>query len=123
MVKKETLKIKIENNNWFKPRTWCGWGFVPINWKGVSAYMILILLTIVLSLIFNLWNATTSRGIEFLISFIILLILFTYIASKKTDKTMCECQTVFDAIKQMALKIVIIIAILIVILAVFYFKN
>ena len=125
----ELLKREIEAKRnregvlgkWFRPRTWCGWGYIPINWKGVIAYIMLFALIILSAIYFQLFTEESSNGIKFLISFILLIIIFSFIANKKTDKTKCEKPSIKAALKKIIIKFIIAILIIAAFFIVFYY--
>lgn len=76
---------------WFRARKGLkskdfGWGYIPISWEGVAAYIVLIGLLILAAVYFNVIHATFTQGILFLVAIIVLLIIFALIAKSKTQK-------------------------------------
>ncbi len=77
------------NKFWFRSRKGIkskdvGWGLVPISWEGVLMGIVLFILVALSAFYFDLANATLSQGLYFLITLLVLLVMFSLIARKKT---------------------------------------
>ncbi|NQV09204.1 hypothetical protein HQ529_05110 [Candidatus Woesearchaeota archaeon] len=70
---------------WFKPRTGISRGWTPASWEGIIMTVVLVILLILSAVVFDLEHATTKSGFGFFFTLIILLLIFGYIADKKTE--------------------------------------
>ena len=78
-----------KKNYWFSVKKGSGIrdygiGFIPLNWQGCVAYLILLGLIILVGVYFDILHTTLIPGLGFVGSVIILLILFRIIARKRT---------------------------------------
>lgn len=71
---------------WFKPRKRFGYGWTPVSWEGIMMTIVLLVLIILAVAFFDLQHATAKQGFRFLATLIILLVIFSYIANKKTKE-------------------------------------
>ncbi|MFC1587746.1 hypothetical protein ACFL54_05495 [Planctomycetota bacterium] len=77
---------KMEKQYWFKPRTWMGFGWIPVTWEGVLMYLFLLAGVIFSAWFFNLINPTVMQGFSFLGTILLLMFLFGILADHKTTK-------------------------------------
>lgn len=87
MKKKKITKKKTANNKqmWFKlisPRH--EWGFVPINWKGLVAMILLIGINVFSAFYFNLRILVFDSWSKFGVVFFSSLFIFIMISKRKT---------------------------------------
>ena len=92
MVKKKSnpvgnlvIKKKANKDSWFKKRiVGDNWGFIPINWKGWTALIILIVLNVFAVNYFDVMNASFEDVSKFLVVFLLSIAVFILIAKRKT---------------------------------------
>ena len=77
------------NKYWFRTRKGIkskdlGWGFIPISWEGVVAYILLFALVILSGIYFNILRATTLQGFYFLFIILALMFVFSSLVKAKT---------------------------------------
>ncbi len=94
MVKKKTKKKAVKKSKavysefpWFKRRDGnirSSWGIVPINWKGWTAIIILVLLNVFSANYFDFMNAEFDEISKTIVVFLLSIIVFVLIARKKT---------------------------------------
>ena len=87
MVKKK-VKKKVNRNPWFKLRDGSsdGWGFIPINWKGWVALILLIGLNIFAANYFGLNELVLDNYLSMGVVFLLSIFVFIEIAKHKTRK-------------------------------------
>ncbi len=86
MVKKKTKKVKIRNP-WFRKRAGNlkdKWGFIPINWKGWVALILLIGVNVFAANYFNLNKLVLDSYLKMGVIFLLSIFVFVKIAKKKT---------------------------------------
>ena len=93
LVKKFSRKVKkvkvarAVKNPWFKTIDQKhSWGFVPINWKGGGALVLLIGINVFASKYFNLNYLTFDNWSSFTIVFLLSMAIFVIISKRKTIK-------------------------------------
>ena len=72
---------------WFKRRNESlesGWGFIPINCKGWIALILLVGINVFSSQYFDIMNSSFIEVSNFLVVFLLSLMVFILIAKKKT---------------------------------------
>ena len=92
MVKKgakKILKKKVSGDFWFRKHGKivsedAGWGWIPINWKGWVALLLLVGINVFAANYFDLPNAGFKQGSSFGIVFLLSLFVFIVIAQRKT---------------------------------------
>ena len=87
MVKKKRVAVRkrMEKSLWF--RKYGGksdWGFVPINWRGWVALILLIVVNVFAANYFDVMNVGFREVSKFLIVFLFSFVVFVLIAKKKT---------------------------------------
>ena len=86
MVKK---KKSITKNPWFLKRAGslkAGWGFVPVNWKGWVAILLLLGLNIFAANYFNLNELVLDNYLKMGVVLLLSVFVFIEIAKNKTKK-------------------------------------
>jgi hypothetical protein len=86
MVKKKVSKRGLRNP-WFRKRIGDlkeGWGFIPVNWKGVVALVVLIAINVFGALYFDLYVLEGRRWAKFGVVFLLSMLTFILIAKNKT---------------------------------------
>ncbi|MCK4997446.1 hypothetical protein KAS08_04010 [Candidatus Pacearchaeota archaeon] len=87
IIKKNTKTIRIVKNPWFKTmKPKHKWGFIPINWKGGIALIILLGLNTFAAKYFNLNYLTFDNWSSFAIVFLLSMAIFVIISKRKTIK-------------------------------------
>ncbi len=83
MVKKKVVKNKFP---WFRTRDGSkdGWGFIPINWRGWIALILLIGLNIFAANYFSLNELVLDNYLRMSVVFLLSIFVFIEIAKKKT---------------------------------------
>ncbi|MBU0980479.1 MAG: hypothetical protein KJ709_06745 [Nanoarchaeota archaeon] len=71
---------------WFTPRTRPNFGWMPSCWQGIFLYILLFLIIFYLGWYFNLLDASPNQGFAFILTLILSLLSFAYIADKKTKE-------------------------------------
>ncbi|MDH3353163.1 MAG: hypothetical protein OEL87_01830 [Nanoarchaeota archaeon] len=74
---------------WFRKREGAindKWGFIPINWKGWTALIILIAINVFAVNYFDVMNSPLIEVSKFLIVFLLSMAIFVLIAEQKTKK-------------------------------------
>jgi len=87
MVKRKRLGKSrgVPKDPWFKRRIPSDkWGIIPINYKGVFSFVILILINIFASWHFDIMNAPWSEVNKYLIVFLLSLFVFIEVAKNNT---------------------------------------
>jgi len=99
MVKKKVRKVppipkgapsgeKMKKNPWFRKRVEIGnapgWGWIPINWRGWIALILLIGLNVFAANYFRLNKLVLENWISFGVVFLLSLFVFIMIAQRKT---------------------------------------
>jgi len=74
---------------WFRKRKGAasgeaGWGWIPVNWKGWLALIVLVGVNVFAAQYFDLVNAGFKQGSSFGIVFLLSLFVFIVIAQRKT---------------------------------------
>jgi len=85
--KKKTKKNKIDLSPWFRkrdPASKDSWGFVPINEKGLVAFVLLIGLNVFAANYFNLNVFVLDNYFKMGVVFFLSIFVFVEIAKKKT---------------------------------------
>jgi hypothetical protein len=82
-------KVKGSKNPWFKKRAGAvlkkgSWGFMPINWKGWLALLLLIIVNVFAAQYLNLNLIEGERWAKFGVVFLLSLLVFILIAKNKT---------------------------------------
>jgi hypothetical protein len=77
---------------WFRKRNGLfsqdmGYGWIPITWQGYLMVLLFICLAACSAIYFDLAHADLSSGVSFLLSIIILMLVFCSIARMKTEKS------------------------------------
>ncbi len=80
MVKKKM------NSVWFRKRNSVkdDWGFIPVNWKGWVALLLLIIANVFSANYFDIMNSSLEDVGKALLVFLFSLVVFVLIAKKKT---------------------------------------
>ena len=83
MVKKKSVRKSF----WFKERAGHkkGWSFVPLNWKGWVALILLIGVNVFAAQYFNVMNVSFTEVSKFLVVFLFSIVIFILIAKRKTE--------------------------------------
>ena len=90
-MKSGTKKLKVvkgPKNPWFKRRNESiesKWGFIPINWKGWIALLLLIGINVFSAQYFDIMNTPFIEVSKFLVVLLFSLVVFVLIAKKKTE--------------------------------------
>jgi len=85
MAKKKS-KRKVKKDSWFRKRVVTdNWGFIPINWKGWTALIILIVLNVFAVNYFDVMNAQFDEISSFLVVLLLSIAVFVLIAKRKTE--------------------------------------
>ena len=88
MAKKKMVKRKgVSKNPWFRRREGASkdnWGFIPINWKGWIALILLIGINVFASNYFDVMNFSFVEASKFLVVFLLSISVFILVAEKKT---------------------------------------
>ena len=88
MVKKKVKKkVKVSGGPWFRKRAGAirsQWGFIPINWKGRIALILLIGINVFAANYFNITNVPFKEVSKFLVVFFFSITVFILIARRKT---------------------------------------
>ncbi len=85
--KKKVSKMKVSEDSWFRKRTENSeksWGFIPVNWKGWVALILLIGVNAFAANYFDVMNVRFREVSKFLVVFLFSLVVFILIAKKKT---------------------------------------
>lgn len=82
MVKKK----KMNRSPWFKRRGGDDWGFVPIDWRGYVALILLVGLNVFAANYFNLNDLVLDNYLKMGVVFLLSVFVFIEIAKKKTGK-------------------------------------
>ncbi len=88
MVNKKKVKKQTNRNPWFRFRAGSkdGWGFIPINWKGWIALILLIGLNVFAANYFNLNEIVLDNYLSMGVVFLLSIFVFIEIAKHKTRK-------------------------------------
>ncbi len=81
-------KKKVSKSPWFKKRAGAPnhkWGFIPINWKGWVALLLLIGVNVFSAQYFDIMNSPFIEVSKFLVVLLFSLVVFVLIAKKKTE--------------------------------------
>ncbi len=79
--------VKKRKKVWFRKRaknTEDSWGFIPINWKGWVALILLIGMNVFAANYFDIMNVGFREASKFLVVFLFSFVVFILIARKKT---------------------------------------
>ena len=81
--KKKSVKVK---DPWFRRRDSIkeGWGFIPVNWKGYIALIILVGINVFAANYFNLNNLVLDNYLKMGVVFLLSIFVFVEIAKYKT---------------------------------------
>ena len=76
-------------NSWFRKRAGAdlkkgSWGFIPINWQGWLALLLLVVLNVFAALYLNLNLLEGKRWAKFAVVFLLSMLVFILIAKNKT---------------------------------------
>lgn len=83
--KKKVVRKRINKSPWFrKYEKRSEWGFIPINWKGWVALVLLIGINVFSANYFNLNELVFDNWSKFLIVFLLSIMIFILIARRKT---------------------------------------
>jgi len=82
MVKKK--KESVKRNPWFKERGG-KWSFIPLNWKGWIALILLIAVNVFAANYFDVANVPFEEVSKFLVVFFLSVFVFVMIARRKTE--------------------------------------
>ena len=85
--KNKVEKARFAENLWFKRRDGnkiSSWGIVPINWKGWTAIIVLVLLNVFSTNYFDIMNAAFDEVSKTIVVFLLSIIIFIMIARRKT---------------------------------------
>ena len=78
---------KVNKNSWFRRREGnvkSGWGFIPINWKGWVALILLVGVNVFSAQYFDVMNSPFVEVSKFLVVFFFSFVVFVLIAKRKT---------------------------------------
>lgn len=83
-------KKRVNKNEmaWFRKREGTlkkGWGFIPINWKGWVALILLIGINVFAAQYFDVMNSPFVEVGKFLVVFLLSCVIFILIAKRKTE--------------------------------------
>ena len=86
MAKKKAKKNLVSKNYWFRKKAGVelkkgSWGFIPINWKGWTALMLLVIVNVFATLYLGLNVLEGKRWAKFGIVFLLSILVFILIAS------------------------------------------
>ncbi|MBU2576701.1 MAG: hypothetical protein KKF50_03185 [Nanoarchaeota archaeon] len=93
MVKKKVSKKKSVNmdsrNPWFRKRAGAelkkgSWGFIPVNWEGTAALVLLVIVNVFAALYFKLYFLEGKLWAKFGVVFLLSMLVFILIAKRKT---------------------------------------
>ena len=79
-----SVKKKVGRNPWFKRRRKESWGFVPINWEGFVALILLVGLNVFAANYFNLNDLVVDNYLKMGVVFLLSVFVFIEIAKRKT---------------------------------------
>jgi len=82
------VKKKVNKNSWFKKRVGAShhkWGFIPINWKGWAALILLVGVNVFSAQYFDVMNVSFVEVSKFLVVLLLSLVIFILIAKRKTE--------------------------------------
>ena len=85
--KKRASKMKVSEDSWFRKRTENSeeiWGFIPVNWKGWVALILLIGVNVFAVNYFDVMNVEFREVSKFLVVFLLSIFVFIMIARRKT---------------------------------------
>lgn len=84
MVRKKKKVVK--RNFWFRERVGQrgSWSFIPANWKGWVALILLVGLNVFSANYFDVMNVGFDEVSKFLVVFLLSLVVFVLIARRKT---------------------------------------
>jgi len=84
---KKKLKKRVSRSPWFKERGGHkkGWSFIPINWKGFVALILLVGVNVFAATYFELNILDGRSWSKFGIVFLLSILVFILIARKKTQ--------------------------------------
>lgn len=88
MVKKKV--VRVSGNPWFKKRDGIvkrSWGFIPINWKGWLALLLLVGVNVFAAQYFDVMNVSFIEVSKFLVVFLLSFVIFVLIAKRKTSQS------------------------------------
>lgn len=80
-------KKRVSKNPWFRKKLSSNdcWGFIPINWKGWIALILLIGVNVFASNYFNLNELVLDSYLKMGVVFLLSIFVFIEIAKRKTD--------------------------------------
>ncbi len=87
MAGKKKVKKKAVVNPWFRTMSGdskSGWGFIPVNWKGGVALILLVGLNIFAANYFNLNELVLDNYLKMGVVFLLSIFVFAEIAKHKT---------------------------------------
>ena len=82
-----SAKKKVDKNPWFRRRdknSKESWGFVPINWEGFVALILLVGLNVFAANYFNLNDLMVNNYLRMGVVFLLSVFIFIEIAKRKT---------------------------------------
>ena len=85
--KKRVLKRPVTKFPWFrkcKKDNNAKWGFIPINWKGWVALILLIAINVFAANYFDVLNSSFREVSKFLVVFLLSITVFALVAQRKT---------------------------------------
>lgn len=86
MVKRKVRKILKVKSPWFRKRDGSreGWGFIPINWKGGAALVLLVGVNAFAANYFNLNELVIDSYLKMGVVFFLSIFIFVEFAKRKT---------------------------------------
>jgi hypothetical protein len=83
---KKTRKVVGVKNPWFRKREGArdGWGFIPINWKGGVALILLVGLNVFAAVYFDLNSIVLDSYLRMGVVFLLSVFVFIEIAKRRT---------------------------------------
>ena len=87
MAKKKVKKKSVVKNPWFRKRRGNfkdGWGFIPINWKGFVALILLFAVNVFAANYFDLNELVLDSYLKMGVVFLLSIFVFIEVARKKT---------------------------------------